>query len=389
MTRRSVLVIAFSPLHEDARVQRQISCLGRDHDVTVVAYGSLPAELSAHARLLALPPPRGSVRRHGFGLALLGAGRLTPERVYRRWYWNRDEYRATIARTRELRPDIVVANDWTALPVALEIAARSGARVLADMHEYAPSQRVNRGYWRLLYAPMITFMIRDHLPRVDAAITVSKMIAERYEREFGVAMDVIMNASDVERFPEARPVEQDRIRLVHHGVCIPERHIETMVDAAAALGRPFELDLMLVERDRAYMRRMRRRAERAGCDNVRFRAPVPPSRIVDTIAEYDIGVCVHRPITFNLQAVLPNKFFDYVAAGLAVCTGPSPEITRLAREGGFGIIADGFGVDDLRRALAALTPAQIGALKRAAVGARGALTARTQMASFRRIVETL
>ncbi len=390
MTRnKTILVLAFTPLHQDARVLRQLRGLSRDHDVSVIAYGHLPPELDSRVEMRALETPRGLIGRHGIGLALLGAGKLAPGRAYPRWYWNRSEFGAAVERARDLRPDVIVANDWNALPVAEAIADRTGARVVADMHEYAPTQKSNRGYWRMLYSPMVRYMVGRHLPRAHASITVSQMIADRYRRELGVDMKVVMNAADVDRYPEVRPVAPGRIRLVHHGVCIPERHIEAMIDAVAALGRPYELELMLVERDRSYMRRMRRRADAVSAGNVSFRAPVAPADIVDAISEYDIGVCVHRPITFNLKAVLPNKFFDYVAAGLAVCTGPSPEITRLASAGGYGIVARGFDAADIRDALSRLGASELTAMKQAAGRARDALSARSQIDLLRQIVETL
>src|SRR5207237_6119118 len=83
--------------------------------------------------------------------------------------------------------DAIHANDWQALPIAIEVARRTGARVVFHQHEYAELEREDSWIWRLLVSPALQHLIskytRDPDAPVHAFITVCGPIAERYRRE--------------------------------------------------------------------------------------------------------------------------------------------------------------------------------------------------------------
>jgi hypothetical protein len=72
---------------------------------------------------------------------------------------------------------------------------------------------------------------------------------------------------------------------------------------------------------------------------------------------------------------LPNKFFEFVQARLAVAIGPSPEMARLVRQYGFGVVSDSFDARELATRIAALTPKDIERLKHRSDSASAELNA--------------
>jgi hypothetical protein len=72
---------------------------------------------------------------------------------------------------------------------------------------------------------------------------------------------------------------------------------------------------------------------------------------------------------------LPNKFFEFVQARLAVAIGPSPEMATLVRRHGFGIVAGSFEPRELAQCIAALAPADLLAMKQRADAASRELNA--------------
>ena len=89
---------------------------------------------------------------------------------------------------------------------------------------------------------------------------------------------------------------------------------------------------------------------------VRIRPPVPADRIPEETRNYDIGLFLLEPTNFNYLHALPNKFFEFVQARLAIAIGPSPEMARLVRKHDLGVVADDFSPAALARALNPLTP---------------------------------
>ena len=65
------------------------------------------------------------------------------------------------------------------------------------------------------------------------------------------------------------------------------------------------------------------------------------------------------PQTTNHRLMLPNKFFDFVQARLALVFSPSPETAKLMQEHDLGVITEDFSNAALTRAVASLTHADV------------------------------
>jgi hypothetical protein len=131
--------------------------------------------------------------------------------------------------------------------------------------------------------------------------------------------------------------------------------------------------------DPAYLPELSRLAERRAPDRVTFHEPLRPEEVVPAIARFDMGFYLLEPSSFNNIEALPNKFFDFVVAGLAVCVGPSPAMAELVRRHGFGCVAPSFRAEQVAETLTALTPTAIAAMQRAAQRAAESLNAETEM----------
>jgi alkanesulfonate monooxygenase SsuD/methylene tetrahydromethanopterin reductase-like flavin-dependent oxidoreductase (luciferase family) len=92
-----------------------------------------------------------------------------------------------------------------------------------------------------------------------------------------------------------------------------------------------------------------------------------------------MGLFILEADVYNYAMALPNKFFDYVSAGLPVCIGPSPAMAELALEHGFGCVARGFGPRDVADALNALDEQALERMRRAARAAARTLNADVEM----------
>lgn len=366
MSRPSLLILSYSPLHRDARVLRQIRLLVDDYDVTTCGYGPSPDPRVVEHREI----PRGLVHWHK-------DRRTTILRLFQRTY-------DTMPLTRHLRTvlgrgefDLILANDVDAVPLAVSLEPHLG--VHADLHEFSSRQKEEDRVWRLFVAPFLRWMVRRWVTRADSVTTVGPGLAAQYAKEFGVEAGVVLNAparADLVPTPVGRP-----IRLVHAGNAVPAR-LEVLLGAMDLVTTDLTLDLYLVDPGSGYAARLRERY--AGHPRVRVHEPVGTDEVVGTLNAYDVGVYSLPPISFNFRHALPNKFFDFVQARLAVVVGPSPEMAALVQEHGLGVVADDFSPQALARALDALAPQEVAGFKRAADAAAGILCAEEQVAGWSR-----
>lgn len=347
------MCVSFSPLIRDARVLRQIGVLAEFGDVTTIGYGPPPPGSSRHLEIAA---ERNSLPRHVSGVLQLAARRLRAAELAAPAAQQALELAADVS------PDLVVANDARALPVAHRLA--HGAPVWADMHEWAAEEFSHDRVWRTFVAPLMAHNCATYLPRSAAVTTVCDALADRYDATYGVRTSVVRNAGPWVDL-EPSPVE-DVIRLVHSGGAQAGRYIDLLIRATLALGPRFTLDLLLVPggdggRHLAYLRELA-----GGSAQVRFREPVPPAELPFAMNACDVGVFCMPPININARYALPNKFFDFVQARLAVAVGPAEEMARLTTELGLGPVSVDFSEGAFTDALAGLDPAAVSRYKSAA-----------------------
>jgi hypothetical protein len=372
-----ILCISFSDIEADSRVLRQLGLLAEAGEVTTLSYGRRPPGSSTHlpidASLPSLPQTIGGVAK--LGLRLYGAVELQAPAV-----------RQALELVRGRRFDLVVANEARALPLAHAVAG--GAPVWGDMHEWAPEERAHVLSWRLLVKPYMYAVCAKYLPCTAAVTAVNASIAALYTERFGCPVEVVRNAGPYRELAPSPPVP-GRIRLVHSGAAVPGRNLEGTIDAVKALDERFSLDLYLVKaRDGGrYWQRLRELA--AGDERIVFHDAVAPEALPRTLNQHDVGVFSLPPQTTNHRLMLPNKFFDFVQARLALVFSPSPETARLMREHDLGVVTEDFSTGALVRALSALAPEQVERYKANAHRAAKALNSDEDEAVTRAVLSRL
>ena len=387
---RRVVILSFSPLNRDARVLRQIEWLSKHYHVTAVGYEAEALPGLCHTQTISLTrTTKGRLRERLRILELFGVTRAHREQQYERWYWSKRERHDALKAICANMPDIIHANDWHALPVAVIAANRTGAKIVIDLHEYAPLEAADKLYWRILFKPMIEYFLRRYLNNVSASITVGETIAEKYAQEYGLHPLVVMNAPQPICLPDFHPTNPNAIQLIHHGGALANRKLEWMIEMIARSDQRYTLNFMLTESTSGYIDRLHALAQRRAPGRVIFHATVTPIHIVEYIAQFDMGAHLLPASNFNNLAALPNKFFDFIAAGLAVLIGPSLEMARLTLDWRFGIVSPTFAPMDAARILNTLSAEEIDRMKLQAIAARGVLNAEIEMGKLLELYQEL
>jgi hypothetical protein len=343
------LVLSFSNLGTDPRVHRQISLLVKRFEVVAAGHA---APAVPGVRFCPVPP------QHWPGAARAAAALLLKLGRFEQAYWSSRSVRAALAALEGERFDLVVANDILALPLALRL--RGGAKLLFDAHEYAPLEFEESWKWRFFLRRYNEYLCGRYVPQADAATTVCEGIAQEYRRVYGVSMTIVHNAPP---YQDLRPQDgtSGPIRLVHHGGAIPSRQLETMIEAMRHLDERFSLDFVLVPSVPGYLDRLRAMA--SGNPRIRFLQPVPMHELPRFLNRYDAGIYLLPPNNFNNRFSLPNKFFEFVQARLAIVVGPSPEMAALVKRHDMGVVAEDFTPTSFARAVSGLDHPRIARYK--------------------------
>lgn len=374
---QQILCISFSDIQADSRVLRQLKLLAEVGEVTTLSYGARPPGATHHLEIDASLP---SLPQTPLGVLLLALRQHSAVELAA----------PAVKQARELvsgrRFDLVVANEARALPLAHSVA--QGAPVWGDMHEWAPEERSHVLPWRLLVAPYMRSICAKYLPGTAAVTAVNASIARMYADHFGCTVEVIRNAGPFRQLEPSAPLP-GKIRLVHSGAAVPGRNLEGTIEAVKLLDDRFTLDLYLVKaRDGGrYWQQLRDLAD--GDQRITFHDAVPPEELPATLNAYDVGVFSLPPQTMNHRLMLPNKFFDFVQARLALVFSPSPETAALMEAYDLGVVTEDFSTESLVRALESLTTEQVDKYKVNTHGAAASLSSADDEAVTRGVLAAL
>lgn len=372
---KRILIISFSDLKKDPRVFRQIKFLKDNYSIYTIGFKSSGLR---NVDFYPIESKRTSFVRK------LEKALLLKFRLFETFYWDTYMFLPVLDKFSNMRFDLIIANDIDTLPLALKIS--NGAKILFDAHEYSPKEFEDKKAWRFFFQEYKRNLCKKYIPLCDKMITVSDGISEEYYRAFGVKPVVITNACDYANIRPS-PVIDGRIKMIHHGGAIPCRKIESMIELMNYLDERFTLDLLLAPNSVDYMEKLKNLAKNK--KNVRFLQPVPLQKIVELINLYDLGLYILEANSFNNKYALPNKFFEFVQARLAIAIGPSPEMAKLVKKYDCGIVSDSFKPEDMAKVLTTLTKKKIDYFKNKSNKAAHNLSSSVNMKRFELLIKGL
>jgi hypothetical protein len=373
--RKRILIVSFSDISLDQRVLRQVDYLKESYHISTIAFGA--------AKLPDVEFFPLSEKRKTFLHKVRRAVRLKL-RDYMGYYYDTFEIEKLKQSITGMKFDLIVANDNESLPLVFEI--HNEARVLHDAHEYSPRQQEDLFSWRFLMQRYKEWTCEQYLHLCDGVTTVSQGIADEYERVYGVKPEVITNAPNYLSI-EPSPIGSDKINMVHHGLASKSRKLELMVDLMELLDDRYSLDMILMPSDQRYLAEIKELC--VGKKNIRVLDPLPSESLIAATNSYDIGLLIPKATSFNILHSLPNKFFEFIQARLAVAITPLPEMAAIARKYDCGIVSQDYEPSSMAKELNALTLVRLEQLKAHSSIAARELNSEANMKKLDQIVQRL
>lgn len=379
--KKNILILVFSNLKKDARVARQVDFLKSQYAVTVACYDADPngfmfvplkqVKLSLFRKLITSM----LLITHSFRQAL--------QLLY--------PYIEAKAAVGKKNFDLIIANDVETLMLAFDVAL-PGSKVIFDAHEYAPRHFEDKLIWRLFFQPMNIHLCKKYISKTAAMMTIGKGLAHEYEKHFNVKPIVITNANHFYRVTPSKSTDS-LIRLVHHGIATPSRRLELMIEMMDHLDDRFTLDLYLLSSGFSAAKTinypLKLQALAAHNTRIRILPPMKSEEIVSTINQYDMGIFLIPPVNFNYANTLPNKFFDFIQARLAIAVGPTPEMAEIVNQYKIGVVSEDFSPKSLAKKIIQLTADDINSFKLNTEKAALELNAESSKEKINNLVKTV
>lgn len=254
-------------------------------------------------------------------------------------------FRYNLSQLSKLQFDLIIVHHFSDIELAVKLAETKNVKLVFNAHEYYPLEFDSDRDWMNSVHPKYMSIGQKYLGKMAICLCVGQEIAKRYKLEFGIDSKVITNAK---RFMDLQPSpvgSGGRIRLVHHGNAMRSRKLELMITVVKLLGTNYSLDLILVPGEEDYIQELK--TIYSGDSQINFRDPVSVQHIPEALNAYDIGIYILPPQNFNDQYALPNKFFEFIQARLAIAIAPSPEMKAIVENYDLGVVAEDFSPESL------------------------------------------
>jgi glycosyltransferase involved in cell wall biosynthesis len=232
----------------------------------------------------------------------------------------------------EVGPDVLVANDFDTLWFAVTFKKKHPRTLLIyDSHELWVETAYFRNFINRAKRPLVKWLEKAYLRRVNLLITVNEEIAAELKSRYKPNCQVAV----IRNIPQTRPMEPpafnirtqfkippSQLILLYVGGIRPDRGIEIMLQAAPRLSCNYAM-LFLGDGDPNII------AEIQAKQKCYYHKAVLPHQVNPLIRQCSIGVCPYLPTCKNNYYSLPNKFWEFLKAGLPVYASALPAMKRL------------------------------------------------------------
>jgi glycosyltransferase involved in cell wall biosynthesis len=254
---------------------------------------------------------------------------------------------------RSERVDLILVRDLPLAPTAIYAGRRLGLPVVLDMAENYPAMM--RDLWTtgstrfgdsLVRNPRVVAAVeRWVLARVDHVLVVVEESGERLMRELGVPprrITVVGNTPSRARLEDPvaateTPSPGHPLRLVYLGLLEHARGVGTAIESVRECrerGVPVSLTVVGDGRAREDLEALVARLSLS--DEVTMTGFLPHDEALSIVRTCQVGLIPHLA-NESWHTTIPNKLFDYMAAGLAVVTSDARPAMRVVEAEACGL----------------------------------------------------
>ena len=264
-------------------------------------------------------------------------------------------------------PDIIHAINADILKGASLAAEELEIPLIYDAYEYWPEHALEEiCNYSSTEKEFLLSSEKSYVAKAKAMITVSPYLAKLYKQTLKLHEEptVIFNAPtnfNVGSLPSGDPV-----RFLFLGNIQEDRNLKTLFEAASQ-AEWMELTLQGDGKLKPWL--AQEIEKRRLSARVKLKDPVPYAEVADSCKEYDVGILCSIAYNRQVDGALPNKFFEYVAGGLALACTRTSAVEGFPNYESFGTYLDSGNPVSLRKSLEAIAsnPDAVTSMKTASI----------------------
>lgn len=184
------------------------------------------------------------------------------------------------------------------------------------------------------------------VPKFKWGYTVSKSIAAEFNKRYGVQYETIRNIPLLDMSAQPDDTVQEKF-ILYQGAVNEGRGFEYLIPAMKRVNCK-----LVVCGDGNFMPQLKQliRDHRVE-DKIELRGMLPPAELIAISSRAYIGLALAEKEGLNQYLALPNKFFDYMHAGLPQLTMNYPEYVAINKEYEVAVLIDDLAPERIAAAI--------------------------------------
>ena len=221
------------------------------------------------------------------------------------------------------KADAICAIDLDTIMPCLLISKRKKWKRIYDAHELFTELK------EVITRPgILKFWLnieKKTVPEFKNGYTVSESIAEEFNKRYGVKYETIRNIPVLTDIPESTVKKRF---ILYQGAVNEARGFEQLIPAMKKINVP-----LVICGDGNFMKKLKALIVEHGVEEkVILKGLVTPQELKNIANEASIGIGIAEKEGLNQYLALPNKFFDYIHAGLPQVSMNYPEYQKINQE---------------------------------------------------------
>lgn len=222
----------------------------------------------------------------------------------------------------------------------VKLLKRGHIKLIYDAHEYETQRNGLKGLKRIYVHLKEFFLIKF----CDRVITVSDTIAEEYKKLYQIQKPTVIFNCPVLRseelvkkdlFREKFNIKKDQRIFLYQGYLSAGRGIEVLLNSFGQFKRE---DLVLVFMGEGILENLISNHPKFNT-HIFCHPFVSGDLLLDYTSSANYGIAFIEDISLSDRYCLPNKLFEYIAAGLPVLGSGLPDLSKFIFENGIGVTA--------------------------------------------------
>ncbi|MEJ2054344.1 MAG: glycosyltransferase [Calditrichaceae bacterium] len=222
--------------------------------------------------------------------------------------------------------DVIHFRGLIPIPAILIRQLFNGSKLIYDAHEYFRGHQIFKD--RPIRQKIWMWFEKRIAKQVETIITVCEPLADLLRNDYPEAKTVqVIRSVPLLKILPKESVDKSAVEktAVFHGYFLPGRALENIIRAVSKIDDN-RIKLMLIGEGPLENKLKMLTYELNLNDKIQFHSFIENEELIAFIRKADIGLTIIEPDCINRKYALPNKFFEYIHAGLPVLASNIPTL---------------------------------------------------------------